>query len=134
MASATIAPEFFANLFGTFVTDSDVGIAGILGALLFDVLGVAAAASFATQNFIQLDWWPITRDSILYGSAVFLLTIFTWDGRITLIESITMVSLLIVYFVVFIENRRIMNGIRWLFEIDMNCCRARSYGIAHSSP
>lgn len=128
MASATIAPEFFANLFGTFVTNSDVGIAGILGALLFDVLGVAAAASLATQNFIQLDWWPITRDSILYGSSVFLLTVFTWDGRITLIESIMMVSLLVVYFVVFIENRRIMHGIKWLIEINLNCCRARSYG------
>lgn len=129
MASATIAPEFFANLFGTFVTDSDVGVAGILGSLLFNVLGVAAAASLATKNFVQLDWWPITRDSILYATNVLLLAVFTWDGKITLIESIMMVSLLVVYFVVFIKNRQIMDCIKWLVEINLKCCGARSYGI-----
>lgn len=128
MASATIAPEFFANLVGTFVAESDVGIAGILGSILFNILGVAGAASIATQNFIQLDWWPITRDAILYGLSVFLLAVFSWDGKISLLESIMMVSLLVVYFVIFIENRRIMDCIKRLIEINLNWCRARSYG------
>lgn len=128
MSSATIAPEFFANVISTFVADSDVGIGGILGSLLFNILGVASLASLAAADYVQLDWWPITRDSILYGSNVLLLIIFTWDGKITLNESIIMVSLLLVYFLVFIQNQRIMNCIKWMMEIDFNWCRIRSYG------
>lgn len=136
MASATIAPEFSANVISTFVTDSDVGMGGILGSLLFNILGVASLASLAAADYVQLDWWPITRDSILYGSNVFLLIIFTWDGQITLNESIIMVSLLIIYFLVFFENQRIMHCIKWLLEIDLNWCRIRSYGnkISHLTP
>lgn len=57
MSIATIAPEFFTNIISSFVVDSDVGLGGILGSLMFNVLGVAAFAGMATKDFIQFDWW-----------------------------------------------------------------------------
>lgn len=128
MAGATMAPEVLANIISTFVAESDVGMGGVLGALLFNVLGVAACAGMATSSYLQLDWWPITRDSILYTSTVSLLIAFTWDGKITLIESATMVGLVVIYFTVLIQNRRIMHCMTWLMEINFNCCRLNSYG------
>lgn len=54
MAGATIAPEFCVNLISSFVIDSDIGLGGILGSLLFDVLGVAALAGIAVIDFVLL--------------------------------------------------------------------------------
>lgn len=129
MAFATIAPESLANIISTFVAESDVGIGGVLGSLLFNVLGVSACAGIATSTYLQLEWWPITRDSILYFATLSLLVAFAWDGSITLIESIIMVSSVLVYFIVLIENKRIMHFTTWLMKINLNCCNLNSYGI-----
>lgn len=129
MALATIAPESLANIISTFVAESDVGMGGVLGSLLFNVLGVTACAGIATTSYMQLEWWPITRDSILYFGTLSLLVAFTWDDSITLIESTIMVSLVLVYFIVLIENKRIMHFATWLMKINLNCCKLSSYGI-----
>lgn len=44
-------------------------------------------SGMAVTDYVQLDWWPITRDCILYALSVFILICFTWDGKITLVES-----------------------------------------------
>lgn len=128
MALATMAPEVLANTISTFVAESDVGMGGVLGALLFNVLGVAACAGLTTSSYVQLDWWPVTRDSILYLLTVMLLIFFTWDERITLHESVIMVGLVVIYFTVLIQNKRIMHFMTWLMEINFNCCQLNSYG------
>lgn len=57
MASATIAPEFFTNVVSTFITKSNVGLGGVLGALLFNVLGVAATGGLGNYYFsISFAW------------------------------------------------------------------------------
>lgn len=56
MASATIAPEFLANVVSSFVVESDVGLGGIFGSLMFNVLGVASLAGIAAIEFVSLDW------------------------------------------------------------------------------
>lgn len=103
MAFATIAPEFFTNIISSFVIDSDVGLGGIFGSLMFNVLGVAAFAGMATSNkFVQLDWWPLTRDCALYTFSILVLICFTWDGQISLKESAVMVSLVSIYIAVLV--------------------------------
>lgn len=128
MALATIAPESLANIISTFVAESDVGMGGVLGSLLFNVLGVSACAGMVTSTYMQLEWWPITRDSILYFAALSFLVAFTWDDSISLIESTVMVSLVLIYFIVLIENKRIMHFATWLMKINLNCCKLSSYG------
>lgn len=128
MATATTTPEFFTNVISTFVTESDIGLGTIIGSLMFNTLGVAAVASLAASKPVQLDWWPITRDAILYGSNILLLMIFAWDNVITLNETIVMVVLFFVYFVVLFQNKRVRPAVKWLLEDYLNCCRVSSYG------
>lgn len=129
MAFATIAPEFFTNIISSFIIDSDVGLGGIFGSLIFNVLGVGAFAGMATANkFIQLDWWPLTRDTCLYTFSIMVLIIFTWDGEISLRESAVMVSLVSIYILVLVFNKHIMHCIKWFIEINLNCCHLDSYG------
>lgn len=50
MATATCTPELFTNLIGTFIADSDMGLGAVIGSLMFNILGCAAVASFATKS------------------------------------------------------------------------------------
>lgn len=132
MAIATTTPEFFTNVIGTFITESDIGLGAIIGSLMFNTLGVAAVASFAAPKPVQLDWWPITRDSLLYASDIVLLIAFAWDSRITLNETIVMAVLLFFHFLFIFQSKRIMPKIKWFFEDYLNCCRVNSYGNLHA--
>lgn len=134
MAMATTMPEFFTNVISTFITESDIGLGTIIGSLMFNTLGVAAVASLAASKPVQLDWWPITRDCTLYTLNLVLLVIFTWDGQVSLNETIVMVALFVVYFVVLFQNRRVMPAVKWFLEEYMNCCRVSSYGEQHWPP
>lgn len=128
MAVATTTPEFFTNVISTFITESDIGLGTIIGSLMFNTLGVAGVASLAASKPVQLDWWPITRDTILYSSNLVLIIVFAWDNQITLGETITMVVLFFLYFVVLFQNGRIMPWVKWFLESYLNCCRVSSYG------
>lgn len=120
--------RFFTNVISTFITESDIGIGTIIGSLMFNTLGVAAVASFAAPKPVQLDWWPITRDCILYSSNIIILIVFAWDNQITLTETIIMVCLYFTYFIIIFQNKRVMPTVKWFLEEYMNCCRVRNYG------
>lgn len=128
MATATTVPEFFTNVISTFITESDIGVGTIIGSLMFNTLGVAAVASFAAPKSIQLDWWPITRDCVLYSSNILVLIICVWDNQITLAETIVMVVLYFTYFIIIFQTKRLMPTVKWFLEQYMNCCRVSSYG------
>lgn len=128
MAGATIAPEFFSNIISSFFVESDVGLGGVLGSLMFNVLGVGAFAGMAATHYVQLDWWPITRDCILYAISVCILISIVWDGQVTLGESTVMVSLISIYILVLIFNKHLMHCMKWILEINLNCCTVHSYG------
>lgn len=126
MAVATTTPEFFTNVISTF-TDSSIGLGTITGSLLFNTLGVAAVASMAASPPVQLDWWPITRDATLFSINLMMLIIFAWDNQITLVETIIMAVMLVLYFITIFQNKRIMPKVRWFFEDYLQCCRVSSY-------
>lgn len=111
-----------------FRPDAFEGLGTIIGSLMFNTLGVAAVASLAVKKPVQLDWWPITRDSILYGANILLLIVFAWDNEISLNETAIMVSLFFVYFVVLFQNKRVRPAVKWFLEDYLNCCRVSSYG------
>lgn len=74
------------------------------------------------------DWWPITRDCTLYAISVVVLACFAYDGVISLIESTVMVSLVPVYFIILVFNKHLKHCMKWLMEINLSCCRPKSYG------
>lgn len=48
---------------------------------------------------LDLDWWPITRDSIIYGTAVILLISVLYDGKVYVYEALTLVLFYILYII-----------------------------------
>uniref|UniRef100_A0A1B0FJK1 Sodium/calcium exchanger membrane region domain-containing protein n=1 Tax=Glossina morsitans morsitans TaxID=37546 RepID=A0A1B0FJK1_GLOMM len=127
MATATSMPEFFTNTISTLITGSDMGLGTIIGSLMFNTLGVASLAAFALKKPIQLDWWPIARDSFIYGFNTLVLIILAWGGKITFIESSIMMGFLVLYYLITFNNNKFMPAIRVFVEDKLNCCFSTRY-------
>ncbi|XP_046422704.1 sodium/potassium/calcium exchanger 4-like [Neodiprion fabricii] len=100
MATATCTPELFVNLIGTFLTESDLGIGAVVGSGVFNTFGVAACGGLAAVGGIQMEWWPLSRDCIIYSLSIALLATMMWDGIITWREATLLMVLYFVYFII----------------------------------
>ena len=109
MAIGTSSPELFANIIGTFITESDLGIGTIVGSAVFNIFGVIAVCGLFAGCKIGLDWYSITRDCLVYGITVLLLIICLHDGKVYLWESAGMVALYLFYIGVMFYNVKIEN-------------------------
>ncbi|XP_058463470.1 sodium/potassium/calcium exchanger 4-like isoform X2 [Malaya genurostris] len=123
MATATSMPEFFTNTISTLIVDSDMGLGTIMGSMLFNTLGVAALVGLLTKTHVQLDWWPLTRDSVIVLIITSLLVGCLWDERVYWYESVVFVILYVAYFLVMFQNERMKRIAVDLIEIRWDLCR-----------
>ncbi|XP_055630226.1 sodium/potassium/calcium exchanger 3-like isoform X2 [Toxorhynchites rutilus septentrionalis] len=123
MATATSMPEFFTNTISTLVVDSDMGLGTIMGSMLFNTLGVAALVGLLTKSHVQLDWWPLTRDSVIVIISTSCLVGSLWDERIYWYEAVLFVILYVLYFLVMFQNNRMKKIAVELIENRWDLCR-----------
>ncbi|KAL7300989.1 hypothetical protein TKK_0006266 [Trichogramma kaykai] len=107
MAAASSSPELFINIVGTFVTEGDLGVGTIVGSAVFNILAVPACCGLFARQVLDLDWWPVTRDSLAYGVTVILLIITLHDSRIEWYEAFVLVLFYILYILAMCFNERI---------------------------
>lgn len=122
MSIATTTPELFTNLISTFVTKSDMGLGTILGSMLFNTLGVAAVGALASVKPVTLDWFPLTRDSIIFAINLCILISVAWDGVIMWYEATLLFVLFIAYFAFVISNHRWETFFRGYIESRFSWC------------
>ncbi|KAG4079689.1 hypothetical protein HA402_009075 [Bradysia odoriphaga] len=133
MSTATCTPELFTNLIGTFIADSDMGIGAVIGSLMFNILGVSAVASFATSTPVQMDWVPITRDSVVFAANVIVLIGTTWDGYIHWYEALIIIIFAIPYFLIMFQSTRISRFMKRKFEVEYGCCNRNISGASNTN-
>ncbi|XP_055601044.1 sodium/potassium/calcium exchanger 3-like [Uranotaenia lowii] len=97
MAAASSSPELFINCVGTFVTKGDIGVGAVVGSAVFNILAVPAVCGLFGGQVVQLRWWPVTRDSIMYGMAVIGLITVLIDGKVVWYEALVLVSAYVFY-------------------------------------
>lgn len=97
MAAAASSPELFINAVGTFLTKSDIGVGTIVGSAVFNVLAVPACCGLFAGQVISLDWWPVSRDSLMYAVSVISLIFVLEDGRIMWYEALALVLAYMIY-------------------------------------
>eukprot|EP00095_Tigriopus_kingsejongensis_P008041 maker-scaffold201_size263271-snap-gene-1.23 protein:Tk08041 transcript:maker-scaffold201_size263271-snap-gene-1.23-mRNA-1 annotation:"sodium potassium calcium exchanger 3-like isoform x1" len=107
MAAGTSSPEFFANIMGTFVTESDLGIGTIVGSAVFNIFGVIAVCGLFSGRKIPLDWYPITRDCVIYGLTVVILIVVLIDEAVYWYESLLMIIAYLGYILLMVFNEGI---------------------------
>ncbi|XP_043501440.1 sodium/potassium/calcium exchanger 4-like isoform X2 [Polistes fuscatus] len=97
MAAASSSPELFINVVGTFITEGDLGVGTIVGSAVFNILAVPACCGLFAKQALQLEWWPITRDTLAYAFTVLLLIITLRNGRVEWYEGLILISFYILY-------------------------------------
>lgn len=103
--------------------------------MLFNTLGVAACASLFTKRPIQIDWWPISRDTFLFISFLVTLVVIAWDGMIYWWETYILISLYIFYWILMFQNPRIMKFFKGVVEDRFLWCqRIKNYDIVNQIP
>lgn len=69
-----------------------------------------------------MDWWPLTRDSLVFAFHIAILIGFSWDGRIYWYEAMVFVILLLFYFLIMFQNKHIMKFAKKYIEVKWNLC------------
>ncbi|XP_068975154.1 sodium/potassium/calcium exchanger 4-like isoform X1 [Bombus flavifrons] len=107
MAAASSSPELFINIVGTFVTEGDLGVGTIVGSAVFNILAVPACCGLFANQVLNLEGWPVTRDTIAYAFTVLLLILTLRDGRVEWYEGLILVLLYVLYILAMCFDRSI---------------------------
>ncbi|KAK5646063.1 hypothetical protein RI129_004527 [Pyrocoelia pectoralis] len=124
MAMASSSPELFINSVGTFVTQGDIGVGTIVGSAVFNILAVPACCGLIANMVLQLDWWPITRDSLMYGISVIMLIGILQDGKVQVYEAALLVGAYVFYIISICFNKALSNTFNRLAR---KCKRKHNY-------
>ncbi|XP_036338589.1 sodium/potassium/calcium exchanger 4-like [Rhagoletis pomonella] len=117
MAVATSSPELFMNGIGTFVTKGDIGVSTIVGSSVFNLLAVPACCGLFVGQSARLNWWPVSRDCLMYCLAVLALIATLRDGRVMWYESLLLFVAYFFYMAVMYNNDRVARSARRLVSM-----------------
>lgn len=135
MAAATSSPELFINCVGTFVTTNDLGIGTIVGSAVFNILAVPACCGLFGGQIVDLDWYPISRDSLIYGCTVLVLISVLYDGKVMWYEAFILVSAYVFYTCLMYFNDSISRKIRKIVSQYRKKYKMRSFmEVTETSP
>ena len=74
------------------------------------------------SQHVQLDWWPLTRDSIIVTISTTLLVVCVWDGRIEWYEAMLFSITYVLYFVVMFKNESLKRIAMHYIQNRWNLC------------
>lgn len=100
MAMGTSAPELFSSVFGLFVSDGDIGVSTVLGSAVFNIVGVTGVIGLIVwKKTVDISWYPVTRDCIMFAITVLALVVIVWDNSVAWWEALIMLLMFILYIV-----------------------------------
>lgn len=100
MAMGTSAPELFSSVFGLFVSEGDIGVSTVLGSAVFNIVGVTGIIGLIIwKKTVDISWYPVTRDCIMFAVTVLALVVFVWDNSVAWWEALIMLLMFIMYIV-----------------------------------
>lgn len=107
MAMASSSPELFINSVGTFVTEGDLGVGAVVGSAVFNVLAVPACCGLFANMVMEIEWYSVSRDSLMYSVSVIALIVVLQDGKIYLSESIALILIYSLYILLMCFNSKL---------------------------
>lgn len=75
-----------------------------------------------------MDWFPITRDCIVFAVNVSVLVIVAWDERIFWYEALILLIFAVLYYIVMFQSHRISKFMKRKFEDEYGCCIKQDVG------
>ncbi|XP_076294030.1 putative sodium/potassium/calcium exchanger CG1090 isoform X2 [Lasioglossum baleicum] len=116
MAAGSSAPELATVVIGVFFAKDDIGVSGVIGSAVFNIMFVISVCGLCTSTVSKLNWWPLCRDCFFYAVSILVMLGTIYNESISWMESLFMLFMYGVYCVALSFNSRLE---RW----------AKSYNI-----
>lgn len=83
MAAGSSAPELATVVIGVFFAKDDIGVSGVIGSAVFNIMFVIAICAVFGGTVSYLNWWPLCRDSFFYLVSILVMLFVIYDDIIT---------------------------------------------------
>ncbi|XP_050069047.1 probable sodium/potassium/calcium exchanger CG1090 [Anopheles maculipalpis] len=97
MAAGSSAPELATVIIGVFFAKDDIGISGVIGSAVFNIMFVISVCALCSGTVLQLNWWPLVRDCAFYTISILVMLCVIFNDVISWIESLIMLLFYVVY-------------------------------------
>ncbi|XP_014488712.1 PREDICTED: probable sodium/potassium/calcium exchanger CG1090 [Dinoponera quadriceps] len=116
MAAGSSAPELATVIIGVFFAKDDIGVSGVIGSAVFNIMFVISICGLCSATAAKLNWWPLCRDCFFYAISILVMLGTIYNESISWPESLFMLIMYAVYCVALSFNAKLE---RW----------AKSYNI-----
>lgn len=90
MAAGSSAPELATVIIGVFLAQDDIGISGVIGSAVFNILFVIAVCGLFATSALYLNWWPLVRDCFFYTLSILIMLIAIANERVNWYDILTL--------------------------------------------
>ncbi|XP_050532827.1 probable sodium/potassium/calcium exchanger CG1090 [Daktulosphaira vitifoliae] len=104
MAAGSSAPELATVIIGVFLAKDDIGVSGVIGSAVFNIMFVIAICGLASTTVTYLNWWPLCRDSFFYTISILIMLLAIYNETITWMESSLLLLTYVIYCVALYYN------------------------------
>lgn len=86
MAAGSSAPELATVVIGVFFAKDDIGISGVIGSAVFNIMFVISVCALCSGTVCQLNWWPLVRDCFFYCVSILVMLIIIFNDVISCVS------------------------------------------------
>lgn len=83
MAIGSSAPELGTVMIGVFVANDDIGVSGVIGSAVFNIMFVISVCALSSNTVCHLNWWPLVRDCFFYLISILVMLIVIFNDYIS---------------------------------------------------
>ncbi|XP_055381176.1 probable sodium/potassium/calcium exchanger CG1090 isoform X2 [Condylostylus longicornis] len=116
MAAGSSAPELATVVIGVFFAKDDIGISGVIGSAVFNIMFVISVCALCSGTVCQLNWWPLVRDCFFYCLSILLMLLVIVNDYISWFESVIMLVFYVIYCVTLHFNTPLE---RWAMSLNL---------------
>lgn len=116
MAAGSSAPELATVVIGVFFAKDDIGVSGVIGSAVFNIMFVISVCGLCTTTVSKLNWWPLCRDCFFYAVSILVMLGTIYNESISWMESLFMLIMYGVYCIALSFNARLE---RWAKSYDI---------------
>ncbi|XP_005191595.1 probable sodium/potassium/calcium exchanger CG1090 [Musca domestica] len=116
MAAGSSAPELATVVIGVFFAKDDIGISGVIGSAVFNIMFVISVCALCSGTVCQLNWWPLVRDCFFYCVSILVMLIIIFNDVISCFESVVMLLFYVIYCVALCFNTELE---RWAMSLNL---------------
>lgn len=83
MAAGSSAPELGTVIIGVFFAKDDIGVSGVIGSAVFNIMFVISVCALCSGNVCHLNWWPLVRDCFFYSLSIIVMIVIMLNDYIS---------------------------------------------------